>query len=226
MLSDGATPTDARTTERLAQARGHADMTLEMARELQDFAEVETRRLEADPEPVNLVETFAQLHAIALPLLEQRPITFETVVAPEAEALHTDPFRLRQILGNLIANAAKFTERGSITLRAERAGQDIVISVRDTGIGIPDAECRRIFQPFYRTGSGASRPRGMGLGLAIVNELACLLGGRVDVESTLGEGSTFRLRLPSGHMALPRDATRAIAEASTGLVGPRTATSA
>lgn len=226
MLGDTATPTDAQTAARVAQVRGHANMTLEMARELQDFAEVETRRLEADPEPVNLGETFAQLQAVALPLLDQRPITFETTVAAGAEAVHTDPFRLRQILGNLIANAAKFTEQGAITLQAEPAGQDILISVRDTGIGIPSAECRRIFQPFYRTGSGANRPRGMGLGLAIVSELACLLGGRVEVESALGEGSTFRLRLPRGQVALPADGTSTIGTTPPTQIGGRAATRA
>lgn len=226
ILGDAPASTAAQTAERLAQVRGHADMTLAMARELQDFAEVETRRLEADPEPVNLVDTFANLRAIALPLIEQRPITFETTVAPGAEAVHTDPFRLRQILGNLIANAAKFTEHGSITLQAEPVGHDVLISVRDTGIGIPEAECRRIFQPFYRTGSGANRPRGMGLGLAIVKELACLLGGRIEVESALGQGSTFHLRLPIGHAALPRDATSGIAPETSDETEHRVPTSA
>jgi CheY-like chemotaxis protein len=97
----------------------------------------------------------------------------------------------------LISNAAKFTARGVIELDAGRAGSEIVISVRDSGVGIDTADLTRIFAPFYRGHAPAlTLVRGMGLGLAIAQEIATLLGGRIEVESAVGRGSTFRLLLP------------------------------
>jgi signal transduction histidine kinase len=182
---------------RLEHVRGHAQMTLEMAKELQDFAEIETRSVTVHPELINLTETFEQMRAMALPLLDGRPIAFQVRVAAGAGVVLTDPYRLRQLLGNLIANAAKFTTEGSITLEAHAVGDHIALGVHDTGAGIPREECERIFAPFYRgTAVRHGRSRGMGLGLAIVQEIAALLGGRVEVESVPGEGSTFRVLLP------------------------------
>lgn len=189
---------------RVDRVRQNALMTLDLARALQDFAEVETMQVVASPEPVNVAETLDNLRAAAMSLIEGRPITFHTRVSADARVLVTDPFRLRQILGNLISNAAKFTARGSIEVEAERAGTEIAIAVRDTGVGIEESEAARIFMPFYRGSARAvAHTRGMGLGLAIARDLASLLGGHIEVESAVGRGSTFRLFLPDGAAGLP-----------------------
>jgi signal transduction histidine kinase/CheY-like chemotaxis protein len=196
----------------LERLRQNALMTLDLARSLQEFAEVETRQLTAQPEPLSLPQLFADLEAVTTPLLKARPLELHTHVERGAETLVADPFRLRQVLGNLLSNAAKFTARGRIDLEACRTDTAVVISVRDTGCGIDAAELPQVFTPFYR---GSTRPavptRSMGLGLAIAQEIAALLGGRIEVESTAGVGSTFRLLLtpsePAAHPLGPLEPT-------------------
>ena len=192
LATQGAGP--AAVVERLRQ---NALMTLNAAEELQEFSEVETRRVAVRPEPVDLRRVFEELQATAVALLADRPVAVVAQVNRGAETWVTDPYRLRQILGNLLSNAAKFTTRGTIQLIAERRGAELAISVRDTGAGIEKTELSAIFSPFYRGSAPMAAPRrGMGLGLAIAQEIAGLLGGRVEVESEVGVGSTFRLVLP------------------------------
>ncbi len=192
----------------LERVRENGMMTLDLAKELQDFAEIETHRLTATPETINLAQALDQLEATAVGLVAGRPITFRTLVEPAAGVIVTDPFRLRQILTNLLSNAAKFTARGAIEIEARRLGTEIAIDVHDSGIGIAPRDLAHIFAPFFRGSTRAlTGVRGMGLGLAICQELATLLGGRLEVESRVGEGSTFRL-------VLPADPTAGLAEAA------------
>jgi signal transduction histidine kinase/ActR/RegA family two-component response regulator len=180
----------------LERLRQNTLMTLEAANELQEFSEVETKRLTVRPAAVDLGRLFEDVRATAEALLAARPITFRTQIGPDVGTVVTDPFRLRQILGNLVSNAVKFTKRGTIVLDARRAGPDVVISVRDSGIGISEGEIAAVFAPFWRGAAAEMGPtRGMGLGLAIAQELATRLGGRIEVESRLGVGSTFSVLL-------------------------------
>jgi signal transduction histidine kinase len=111
--------------------------------------------------------------------------------------LHTDPVKLKVVLKNLIVNAVKFTEAGSVTVAARTCDGGVEVSVADTGIGIPQASLPIIFQAFQQLDSSATRAhRGVGLGLYIVSRLLDLLGGRIAVESLVGSGSTFRVWLP------------------------------
>jgi signal transduction histidine kinase len=114
----------------------------------------------------------------------------------------TDRDKIKQILLNLVSNAVKYTEEGSIAVRARTADGRLRVGVSDTGVGIPGDELDRIFDEFHRAGSiGAQRRRGTGLGLTISRRLARALGGDVTVESRLGVGSTFTLDLPTNFEA-------------------------
>jgi signal transduction histidine kinase len=182
----------------LERLRQNTLMTLEAADELQDFSEVETKRLTVHPADVDVDRLLEDVGATAVALLAERPITFRTQIAAGVATVVTDPFRLRQILCNLVSNAVKFTRRGTIVLDARRVGADVVISVRDSGIGISEGEIATVFAPFWRGAAAVTGPtRGMGLGLAIAQELAIRLGGRIEVESRLGVGSTFSVLLPA-----------------------------
>ena len=108
-----------------------------------------------------------------------------------------DPFRIRQVADNLISNALKFTDEGSVTIRADVVEGRLVFSVRDTGRGIGREEKERIFQEFVRLRS-AQGVDGFGLGLSIVDRLVKLLGGSISLESRLGEGSKFIVSVPVG----------------------------
>ena len=136
---------------------------------------------------------------------QAKEIRFGVELGDNLPMLCADAFRLEQVFNNLLENALKYTpERGSVLLRAERAltvdgvpGNDVEIRVIDTGSGIPAADLPHIFERFYRADKARSRALGgTGLGLSIVKHIAQIHGGSVRAESTLGEGSTFILRLP------------------------------
>ena len=113
---------------------------------------------------------------------------------PTLRDIVTDPGLLRQIVVNLVSNAIDAVDKnGRIEIAARPIAEDVLISVRDTGHGIPPDDLRRIFEPFYTT---KGRGKGTGLGLAICRQLTAALGGAISVESAPGQGSTFTVRLP------------------------------
>src|SRR5204862_4123225 len=122
----------------------------------------------------------------------------EFEAAPDARRVDADPTALRQVLGNLVENAVRYTSRGAITVRAEAsANGGITLGVADTGSGIPTEHLGRIFERFYRVDSGRGRDEGgTGLGLAIVRHLVEAHGGTVRAESAVGRGTTISLRFP------------------------------
>ena len=116
---------------------------------------------------------------------------------PRPAAL-ADPARIRQVVTNLVTNAHLYTpEDGSITLRLEGDDQKTTITVADTGQGVSPEEARRLFDRFFRGSTDERRSPGTGLGLSIVKSLVDLHGGTIDVQSTLGRGTTFTVRIPS-----------------------------
>ncbi|MCA9660870.1 MAG: hybrid sensor histidine kinase/response regulator, partial [Myxococcales bacterium] len=146
-----------------------------------------------------------------LPLLERVVEATAPAAATNGNALHfspagdlgvirSDQLRLRQILLNLLGNAAKFTRDGAITLSAARAGERVRFVVRDTGIGMTADDLGRIFDAFQQVDDSTTRRfGGTGLGLTISQRLARLMGGEITVDSVLGEGSRFTLDLPTDH---------------------------
>ncbi len=145
---------------------------------------------------------------LARPIAEKKGIDLEYRHDEAIPLLRQDPGKFRQILYNLLSNAIKFTpEGGRVTLSAHAEGRQVVVSVSDTGIGIAEEDRERIFEKFRQAGIGSvaegvltREHQGTGLGLSIVRELAKLLGGDVTLESEVGRGSTFTVRLP---MQLP-----------------------
>jgi signal transduction histidine kinase len=124
-------------------------------------------------------------------------LTLEVDIAGAPGRIRSDGTRLRQIVSNLLSNAIKFTPAGSVTLRAFADGEELVVEVADTGIGIPEDQLQAVFEAFHQVDGGTSRQfSGTGLGLSICHSLAEALGGGMELESRLGLGSTFRLRIP------------------------------
>ncbi|MEO6027968.1 MAG: HAMP domain-containing sensor histidine kinase [Candidatus Binatia bacterium] len=164
--------------------------------DLVDLSRIDAGRMPIEMEVVELGPLFADLSAVMDVLLAGHDVTFESAIAPECGYVHADPDRLKQIVSNLLVNAVKFTERGSIALRATSNGAGYVsIVVSDTGIGIPGADQRIIFEPFRQVHDRERRAPGAGLGLSISSRLATLMGGTLGVESAPGRGSSFTLVL-------------------------------
>ena len=135
--------------------------------------------------------------------------------------LRTDPMQLERILRNLLENAIRFTDAGRVKLAAHRAGNDAVVSVSDTGSGIPEVEHSRVFDEFYQLQNpGRDRSKGLGLGLSIVKRLVMLLGYRIDLQSAPGRGSTFTVTLTGAVIeksSAPRAQPQSAAEDVAGL---------
>jgi signal transduction histidine kinase len=131
------------------------------------------------------------------PLARQKDLPLSIMVPERSPMLYTDGEKVRQILVNLMGNAVKFTDSGQVTVCASRRNGEVRVDVTDTGVGIAEFDRQRLFQPFTQLDAGLTRRHG-GTGLGLYNSscLARLLGGRIDVTSTPGEGSTFSLSIP------------------------------
>jgi CheY-like chemotaxis protein len=118
-------------------------------------------------------------------------------VSDDVDEVEVDELRLKQVVLNLVSNAVKFTpDGGTVVVRATRMGEELQVSVEDTGVGIPEADRERIFESFQQGGRGASREEGTGLGLTLSRRIVELLGGRMWLESEIGHGSTFGFAVP------------------------------
>ena len=198
MLLDALQREGGPESERFARAIG------ERARESLHFiqAALEVTRSEVQPGDVGDAEVeLAPLveqvcHEIEV-LRNGRALTLDCHVSPSIPALRIDAVKLRIVLKNLVGNAVKFTERGSIRVRAEPAGERVRMTVADTGIGIAEAELPHLFEPFRQAhGDVSRRAGGAGLGLYIVQRLVDVLGGTIAVDSTPGQGTTFTVEVP------------------------------
>jgi signal transduction histidine kinase len=203
IVSDGLhSPVDSLVRESLGRLRANAYRLLDLIEEMLCFAELRAGLSPVQRKAVDLRVLFEECTTIMLERLAGRPIAFEWQVADDVPALQTDARKLRLIVNGLLSNAAKFTERGFVHLRAERLGPHVEIAVRDSGIGIASKDLGPIFQAFRQLeGSLARGFQGLGLGLALAQELTTALGGVVGVESEPNRGSTFRVRLPLGAAA-------------------------
>jgi len=183
--------------------RSAADHLLRVVNDVLDLSKIEVGRMEVDVRDVTLEPLLEAVVSIVEPVAEAKDVRLDLVVARDLPVLVTDPRHVRQILMNLLTNAIKFTERGSVTIVAKHGSATrpnmVSIAIEDTGIGIAPADLGRIFDEFEQVrpgGRGDSIARGTGLGLAVSRKMARLLGGEVDVNSRIGTGSRFTLWLP------------------------------
>lgn len=167
--------------------------------DLLDYARMESGNFRVELRPVELGDLITATLAHFRQLAECAGVTLRCALPQEALRVRTDPDRVVQILNNLAGNALKFTPGGGkVTVRCYTSRDRVIIEVEDTGIGIPEESLSKVFHKFYQVDSTSTRTRGgTGLGLAITRSLVETLGGRILVESELGQGSTFRLELPA-----------------------------
>lgn len=162
-----------------------------------DFSKIEQGQMEVSLVEVPVRTLAEEVMGIIEPLAQQNDNRLTLHCPADAGSLVCDPGKLRQVLFNLLSNAVKFTEQGAIDLRVERRDSEILFHVADTGIGISPGDLESLFEPFVQLESSTTRRfDGTGLGLVVSQQLCQLMDGGISVESTLGSGSTFTIRLP------------------------------
>lgn len=180
----------------LSNMKSSAQHLLALVTSLLDYHRLEAGKMDLHPVAFNPHELLTDIYNSFLPLAEKKQLQLDfKEKLPETLTLEGDPFRIRQIVENLLSNALKFTAAGGITLQAEYHGNQFVFSVSDTGCGMTASEQERIFKEFTRL-SSAQGQEGFGLGLSITRKLVELLLGRIDIESAPGKGSTFKVSMP------------------------------
>ena len=179
-------------------ARSSAQNLLRVVNDILDFSKIEARQMNLEVIPFDLRGEVEKLVRIQASVLEDKDLEMEYSIQPEVPAvLKGDPFRLGQVLNNLLGNAVKFTEKGRISLDVEVLGiaedrAELRFRVSDTGVGIGPEQKEELFRPFRQAdGSTTRKFGGTGLGLAISRDLVAMMGGEIGVDSVPGEGSEF-----------------------------------
>jgi CheY-like chemotaxis protein len=194
-----------------------------MINEVLDFSKIEAGKMELTTTPFHLPQLLRDVAAAASPRFEQKGLDFVFDPAGDLPDLVLgDPLKLRQVVDNLLGNAAKFTAKGSVrfTVRAI-APETFEFSVADTGVGISETDLARLFTPFQQAADGRPPEPGTGLGLAISQRIVGLMGGKLEVESRLGHGSRFFFVVKLPIIAENSEARRSTSSIITGYHGPR-----
>jgi signal transduction histidine kinase len=199
------------TVEDLRKIQGAGRHLLSLIDDILDLSKIEAGHITLEPEEIDIPAMVHEVVQSTKPMAGQNGNTLCVELDPGATTLRTDLTRLRQILINLLGNAAKFTAGGTITVSAKPSpeGAGVLFAVRDTGIGMTREQQARIFQRFTQADDSTTRRfGGTGLGLALSQRLSELMGGTLWVESAEGKGATFFLRLPlSLEAAVPKESS-------------------
>ncbi|HUH12076.1 MAG TPA: ATP-binding protein, partial [Longimicrobiales bacterium] len=189
------TPQQRQQVGRIRESGRHL---LDLIEEILGYARADAGAEEVRPQPVPVAALTRECISMVDVRARDRGLTLEAALPPDDERIVTDPRLLRQILLNLLSNAVKFTEEGGVRVDVEIGDRWATFEVSDTGVGIPEDQLERIFEPFQQTQAVLTRSSaGTGLGLAVVRKLAGLLGGGVTVRSEAGRGSSFVVRVPA-----------------------------
>ncbi|QLF93090.1 response regulator [Pseudomonas sp. ABC1] len=193
-----------RHREALATIQRSGSHLLSLIDGLLDVARIEAGKLSLEPTEIPLAEFLEQLRQMFAPQAEEKGLAFHLSSEGRIPAVvRGDEKRVRQILINLLGNAVRYTDLGSVSLRVSYLRETATFEVADTGIGIPEEQAERLFQPFER-GDPLRQDSGLGLGLTITRMLTALMGGELSLHSTPGQGSRFRVRLFLSEVRVPQ----------------------
>ena len=194
---DGRLAADQR--EYLTDILNSGNHLLSLINDILDLAKVESGKLDLKPVPFAIADAVEEVCSSLRPQLVERALQLQTEISPDVDRVVLDLLRFKQILYNLLSNAVKFTPNGGrVDVSVQpTGGVRFLLAVRDTGIGIPAKDLGRIFREFEQLDSGVARKySGTGLGLPVTQKLVDLMGGTISVQSEVGAGSTFSVRLP------------------------------
>ncbi|CAL9342506.1 Sensor histidine kinase RcsC [Streptomyces sp. enrichment culture] len=200
-------PADPRVREELEAIHRNGLRLGKLVNSLLDFSRIEAGRMQASYEPVDLAAVTAELASVFRSAVTRAGLDFDISCPPLEQQVYIDRGMWEKVVLNLLSNALKFTFRGAIRVGVHAEDTHAVVTVADTGIGVPAHEVPKLFQRFHRIENVRSRSNeGSGIGLALVKELVGLHGGTITADSVEGEGTRFTIRLPFGSAHLPPDA--------------------
>ena len=197
MLQGLAGPLNDEQQKQMRMVQNSSRHLLALINDVLDISKIEAGQLDLVPAAFELRQSVEKAVKMVAPLAEKKGLDLKLEIDDGAGAITADQRRLEQVLVNLINNAVKFTEQGTVWVSCRADGEGYILAVSDTGIGIRPEEIAGLFQPFHQIDTGLSRKHeGTGLGLSICKKLVDMMGGRIEVQSEWGKGSTFRLWMP------------------------------
>jgi CheY-like chemotaxis protein/anti-sigma regulatory factor (Ser/Thr protein kinase) len=186
-----------RQEEYLEDIRSSGQHLLELLNEILDLSKVEAGRMELEPAPFSVLDALKQTVSLVRERAAQHGISLELTVEDEVGEIESDQLRFKQVVLNLLSNAVKFTpDGGHVAVAAVVTGDDLRVSVTDTGVGVPPEDRERIFESFQQGRRGPAKEEGTGLGLTLCRRIVELLGGRMWLDTSVGSGSTFGFAIP------------------------------
>jgi PAS domain S-box-containing protein len=201
-----ATGVDERARQELELVQRNGLRLTKLVNTLLDFSRIQAGRMQAHFEPTDLPGLTAELSSVFHSAIDRAGLTFTVDCPPLDRLVYVDREMWEKVVLNLLSNALKFTFEGSITVRVDHDATGAVVTVSDTGIGIPTAEMPRLFERFHRIESARARStEGSGIGLALVKELVGMHGGTISADSREDRGTTFTVHLPFDTTHLPAD---------------------
>jgi signal transduction histidine kinase len=207
LIEEAFGPIPPEQSEVLGRMQHSARELLDLIQATLDIGRFEAGNSRLSLEQVDVAQLVAQIQSEEEARLDHGHLTLHWEIGGDLPTLETDPAKLRIVLKNLIGNAIKFTEKGTVTISAEHDGDGVAFTVADTGCGIREADVDAIFDMFRQLESvNTRRHGGVGLGLYTVKQFVGELGGRIDVDSVPGTGSRFRVRIPARFVAAPTPA--------------------
>lgn len=210
LATDAAASLSPQADRLLRIAQGNGDRLTKLLNDLLDLEKISSRRIRFRYGIHGIADILDEAVRAATPIAETAGVALETRLDPDLPQLWIDASRLEQVILNLLSNAIKYSDPGrAVLLSVHRREADIAVEVRDFGAGIPDSYRDNVFQPFSQADSSATRRKGgTGLGLSIAKSLIEFMGGRIEFETEEGQGTMFRICLPTGPVSLPFEPTR------------------
>jgi signal transduction histidine kinase len=197
ILQGLAGPLNDEQNKQLGLVQTSARHLLALINDVLDISKIEAGELNIANDQVQMVPSIESVVKTMEPLAQQKGLTIQADLDPDTGVITGDQRRIEQVIMNLMSNAIKFTDKGTVTIQSHNTSGEIVLIVQDSGIGIREEDLATLFRPFHQVDSGTTRKHeGTGLGLSISKRLIELHGGKITVSSIVGKGSTFTVILP------------------------------
>jgi len=197
MLQGLTGPLNPEQQKQMSMVQNSSRHLLSLINDVLDISKIEAGQLVLSSASFDLGASIEKMVKLVSPLAEKKGITLQSDLPDIPATITTDQRRLEQVILNLLSNAVKFTEKGRIDISCRSVNDHFLLSFTDTGIGMAEEDIPDLFQPFHQIDTGLARKsEGTGLGLSICKKILDLMGGSIEVESRLGQGSTFSIHLP------------------------------